>query len=88
MTSSTVKSPDERHAGAPARVLEPEATMTVHEVRLHLPTRIFGECAADHQQRGAPNWSDAPEVMPLGEEGGTAWTPDNSWLHEEEETAE
>ncbi|HET9111837.1 MAG TPA: hypothetical protein VFN78_13490 [Ktedonobacterales bacterium] len=52
---------------------------------LHLPTRIVGECRGDHLRRGAPNWVDLPDVLPLGEEGGTAWTPDNAWLREEQE---
>ncbi len=87
MTSATVTTPDERSVGA--LTLEVASGMAAEmevlvEPRLHLPTRIFGECTADHLRRGAPCWSDMPDEPPLGEEGGTAWTPDNAWLHEEE----
>ena len=51
----------------------------------HLPARIVGECVGDHLRRGAPEWTDMPDEPPLGEEGGTAWTPDNVWLREETE---
>lgn len=64
---------------------ERRAARAERERRMHLPTRIIGECAGDHVRRGAPVWADPPEVMPLGEEGGTAWTPDNAWLREEQE---
>lgn len=53
------------------------------EKRLHLPTRIVGECLGDHLRRGARRWTEMPDEPPLGEEGGTAWTPDNLWLHQE-----
>jgi hypothetical protein len=53
------------------------------ERHLHLPARIVGESAGDHLRRRAPEWTDMPDEPPLGEEGGTAWTPDNLWLREE-----
>ncbi len=59
------------------------AARAEREKHLHLPARIAGECPGDHQRRGAPDWIDMPDAMPLGEEGGTAWTPDNAWLREE-----
>ncbi len=55
------------------------------EKHLHMPARIAGECAGDHLRRGAPLWTEMPDEPPLGEEGGTAWTPDNLWLREEAE---
>ena len=58
------------------------------ERRLYLPARIVGECPGDHRRRGGPEWTDMPDEPPLGEEGGTAWTPDNLWLHEELEILE
>ncbi len=59
------------------------AAQAERERRMHLPTRIVGECLGDCMRRGAPTWAEPPDVMPLGEEGGTAWTPDNAWLREE-----
>ena len=59
------------------------AARAEREKHLHLPTRIVGECLGDHLRRGARRWTDMPDEPPLGEEGGTAWTPDNLWLHEE-----
>ena len=61
------------------------AARAEREKHLHLPSRIVGECAGDHLRRGAPDWVDMPDEPPLGEEGGTAWTPDNLWLREEAE---
>lgn len=61
------------------------AARAERERRMCLPTRIVGECTGDHLRRGAPTWAEPPDVMPLGEEGGTAWTPDNAWLREEQE---
>lgn len=58
------------------------------ERHMYLPARIVGECAGDHQRRGAPEWTDMPDEPPLGEEGGTAWTPDNLWLRVEPEKSE
>ncbi len=59
------------------------AARAEHEKHLHLPTRIVGECLGDHLRRGARRWTEMPDEPPLGEEGGTAWTPDNLWMHEE-----
>lgn len=59
------------------------ATKAELERHLHLPARIVGESPGDHLRRGAPEWTEAPDELPLGEEGGTAWTPDNFWLREE-----
>ena len=59
------------------------AARAERERHLHMPTRIFGECAGDHLRRGARLWTDLPDVLPLGEEGGSAWTPDNWWLRED-----
>ncbi len=84
MASDTVIYPDEQLGGVSAQELDAEAFEAAHEMYLHLPKRIFGECAADHMGRGAPMWSDPTEEAPPGEEGGTAWTPDNAWLREEE----
>ncbi len=84
MASEAVLYPDEQLGGVSEQVLELEAGIVNHEIHLYLPKRIFGECAADHMGRGAPNWSDPAEEAPPGEEGGTAWTPDNAWLREEE----
>ncbi|MDE3230963.1 MAG: hypothetical protein KGO05_13875 [Chloroflexota bacterium] len=53
------------------------------EKHMYLPTRIVGECLGDHLRRGARRWTDMPDEPPLGEEGGTAWTPDNLWLRDE-----
>ncbi|HZC06796.1 MAG TPA: hypothetical protein VE338_14260 [Ktedonobacterales bacterium] len=60
------------------------AARAERERRMYLPTRIVGECLGDHVRRGARRWVDLPDVLPLGEEGGTAWTPDNAWLREEQ----
>lgn len=66
------------------RAFDERLTMSgQHAGSLHLPARMFGECEGDHLRRGAPLWSDMPDEPPLGEEGGTAWTPDNAWLREE-----
>ncbi len=64
------------------------AAKAEHERHLHLPTRIVGECLGDHVRRGARRWTDLPDALPLGEEGGTAWTPDNAWLREEPEKSQ
>jgi len=61
------------------------AARAEREKHLHMPARIAGECAGDQLRRGAPLWTDMPDEPPLGEEGGTAWTPDNLWLREEAE---
>lgn len=61
------------------------AARAEREKHMHLPARIAGECVGDHQRRGAPLWTVMPDEPPLGEEGGTAWTPDNLWLREEAE---
>lgn len=61
------------------------AAKAEREKHLHLPARIVGESAGDHSRRGGPEWVDMPDEPPLGEEGGTAWTPDNLWLREEAE---
>lgn len=61
------------------------AARAEREKHLHMPARIAGECAGDHLRRGAPLWTEMPDEPPLGEEGGTAWTPDNLWLREEAE---
>jgi hypothetical protein len=58
-------------------------TRAERERHLHMPTRIFGESIGDHLRRGARLWTDLPDVLPLGEEGGSAWTPDNWWLRED-----
>ena len=61
------------------------AARAEREKHLHMPARIAGECPGDQARRGAPLWTDMPDEPPLGEEGGTAWTPDNLWLREEAE---
>lgn len=87
MANATVTTSDELSVEALTSVLTPDIAGELEvriEPRLHLPTHIFGECLADHLRRGAPSWTDMPDEPPLGEEGGTAWTPDNAWLREEE----
>ena len=64
------------------------AAKAEEERHLHLPTRIVGECLGDRVRRGARLWTDLPDTLPLGEEGGTAWTPDNLWLREEPEKSQ
>ena len=59
------------------------AARAEHERHLHMPTRIVGESLGDHLRRGARRWVDLPDVLPLGEEGGTAWCPENQWLRED-----
>ncbi len=71
--------------GAIRLIDEHLAVRAERERHLHMPARIAGECLGDVLRRGAPLWTDMPDEPPLGEEGGTAWTPDNLWLREEAE---
>lgn len=92
-TAAKVMSDERREARDPLTAAEAEmrlidehlAARAEREKHLHMPARIAGECTGDHQRRGAPLWTQMPDEPPLGEEGGTAWTPDNLWLREEAE---
>lgn len=78
----------DRVAAAEAMIRAIDARLAARaerEKHLHLPARIVGESTGDHVRRGGPEWVDMPDEPPLGEEGGTAWTPDNLWLREEAE---
>ncbi len=47
-----------------------------------MPLHIYGESEGDHARRHARTWRDAPANLPKGEEGGTAYQPDTSWVKE------
>jgi len=48
-----------------------------------MPLHVYGESAGDHQRRHARTWHDMPANPPKGEEGGTAYQPDTSWVKEQ-----
>ncbi len=75
--------PAVRNSVAVSAVDERLAVRAEYERHLHMPTRIVGESLGDHLRRGARRWVDLPDVLPLGEEGGTAWCPENQWLRED-----
>ena len=47
-----------------------------------MPLHVYGESAGDHKRRHARTWKDMPANPPKGEEGGTAYQPDTSWVKE------